>query len=434
MLCMASAFDCAQDSKQANDHEIWLQWPDFSGKASVAAARIDVSRQRAGAINPLRSDYRVAMWYFAGWPYDFGILDRLARYTPWRMPLLYDSKDPRTVVNGIQYYVDGDPRIMDWHVKWMAEHAVNALFVAWYPQVDAQGRIDATATVNAALDVGFLGKKGPGAEPVSSNRFEGLMKFAISWTNHRPWHKIPTDIGRYLAQNYFRQRNYFKIDGKPLLIVWQIADLIRGAGGRDEARQQLLRVREQARQEGFPDIYLASLSLRSAAPKSEEVEDIRALGFNGALGYWNYGTSDEQQTTTPMKYFGVWQDEDPASEGRDMVVHWEDYPTETVPGTEAGWEQWRTALGKEYLIATTPMQDWRGIGRPEVYVFSRVSPLAFEDQLRRARRHIEKYGLRKIVTIEAWNEWQEGSYVEPSIEYGYGWLEAIRRVFQLPEK
>ena len=35
----------------------------------------------------------------------------------------------------------------------------------------------------------------------------------------------------------------------------------------------------------------------------------------------------------------------------------------------------------------------------------------------------------KSVLIEAWNEWGEGSYIEPHREFGFGYLDAIRDVF-----
>lgn len=35
----------------------------------------------------------------------------------------------------------------------------------------------------------------------------------------------------------------------------------------------------------------------------------------------------------------------------------------------------------------------------------------------------------KILSINAWNEWTEGSYLEPDVVNGYAYLEAIRRVF-----
>jgi len=35
----------------------------------------------------------------------------------------------------------------------------------------------------------------------------------------------------------------------------------------------------------------------------------------------------------------------------------------------------------------------------------------------------------KILMIEAWNEFGEGSYIEPTKKWGFSYLEAIKKVF-----
>ena len=37
---------------------------------------------------------------------------------------------------------------------------------------------------------------------------------------------------------------------------------------------------------------------------------------------------------------------------------------------------------------------------------------------------------KKLITINAWNEWSEGSYLEPDTIHGMKYLEAIKKVLQ----
>ena len=42
--------------------------------------------------------------------------------------------------------------------------------------------------------------------------------------------------------------------------------------------------------------------------------------------------------------------------------------------------------------------------------------------------------LPKLITINSWNEWTEGTYLEPDDKFGYGYLDALRRVFVLEQE
>jgi len=41
----------------------------------------------------------------------------------------------------------------------------------------------------------------------------------------------------------------------------------------------------------------------------------------------------------------------------------------------------------------------------------------------------------KMLLLDNWNEWSEGHYLAPHREYGFGYLDAVRKVFSdAPEK
>ena len=51
--------------------------------------------------------------------------------------------------------------------------------------------------------------------------------------------------------------------------------------------------------------------------------------------------------------------------------------------------------------------------------------------LRAAKDYADRHPLQpKLITINSWNEWTESSYLEPDDLHGYGYLEAVRRVFK----
>lgn len=34
----------------------------------------------------------------------------------------------------------------------------------------------------------------------------------------------------------------------------------------------------------------------------------------------------------------------------------------------------------------------------------------------------------RLVFLNAWNEWGEGSYMEPDVKFGHGYIEALKKV------
>ena len=93
------------------------------------------------------------------------------------------------------------------------------------------------------------------------------------------------------------------------------------------------------------------------------------------------------------------------------------------------WQEYAGAMGTDYLMSAVPMMDMTPTERPTRLVIHDPSPRAFRRLLRQAKQSQQDLGLRKFIALYAWNEWFEGGYIEPSTQFGHGWLKAIEQTF-----
>ena len=74
----------------------------------------------------------------------------------------------------------------------------------------------------------------------------------------------------------------------------------------------------------------------------------------------------------------------------------------------------------------TPRYPGKGI---ESVVHYNNSPESFAAYLLKAKEYTDAHPEQaRLIIINAWNEWVEGSYLEPDMKWGYGYLEAVKKV------
>jgi Glycosyltransferase WbsX len=99
-----------------------------------------------------------------------------------------------------------------------------------------------------------------------------------------------------------------------------------------------------------------------------------------------------------------------------------EYAVPYYPNVSMGWDATpRTQQDVPYQVGTYP---WTA-------VLEGNTPEAFKKALQRARNFLDTQSFSpKLLTINAWNEWTEGSYLLPDMVNGTAYVEAIREVFE----
>ena len=256
------------------------------------------------------------------------------------------------------------------------------------------------------------------------------MRLADGTVNPRLWY----DVTQYCIDNYFPLENYIRVDGKPLFILWHLCDLIADCHGIDGAKMYLDNFRQRAKAAGF-DIHIAADKHRTPefirycdlTDETEEEYSERRKKCNELLEYLgidsvtSYNWFNPKPKCWPKIEYSEYTEEN--IKGFSFDDDFYDIPVSMTVST--GWD-------------TTPRSVQSDMYDPGTYAGGEVvvgnTPEAVEKAFAKTKKYINSDKHRgHFLTVSTWNEWTEGNYMEPDEEYGYGYLEAFKRVFKKDE-
>lgn len=396
-----------------------IRLTSFRGARLAAAAVMGVWSMGAMA-------HEVAVYYFPSYhPNPVYSNGYGGGWTEWDLvraatPRFPGHDQPKVPAWG--YEDESDPAAMAKKIDAAADHGVDCFLFDWYWH-------DTGPFIDGGLEKGFL--KAPNRD---------RLKFALMWANHDWIDIFPAKVGvkpqvlhpgpvtletftkatDHVIREYFSQPNYWRIGGKPYFSFYELMTLCQGLGGVGAARAALDGFRERARAAGVGEIHLNAVVWGVQVLPTEQTiknpgEMLAKLGFDSVTSYcWIH---HDYPGTFPTAEYRPWMEKS-ASLWPEFVKRW---AVPYYPNVSMGWDP---------SPRTTQTDEYKHHGYPFTSVVVGNTPEAFGEALRRAKEFLDKQPEdRRILTINAWNEWTEGSYLEPDTVHGMAYLEALKAVF-----
>jgi lipopolysaccharide biosynthesis protein len=248
-------------------------------------------------------------------------------------------------------------------------------------------------------------------------------RYFLCWANEnwtRTWDGASTEVligqthspeqdSRFIDDmaEHLSDPRYFRIDGKPLLLIYR-ADILSDPMRTADA------FRSRAHALGLGELHLAMV-------QSFGSWDPRGMGFDSAVEFPPHGAG--------MWLNGLERDGSGAPELLDPPGHRGtllSYPKTVEWALSKPVPDFRWFRGVMPAWDNTPRRQERGT------VFVDASPELFQTWLERALHYTYLFNAPsdQVLFINAWNEWAEGAYLEPDVDHGLSRLEAVRRALE----
>ena len=308
---------------------------------------------------------------------------------------------------------EADPAVMEMEIEQATRHGINVFIFDWY-------WFDGRPFMETTLTNGFL---------KAQNREK--MKFYLMWANHDVVNTWDTRISRLPENNviwqgsvdrqefekicrrnielFFSQPEYYKIDGKPVFMIYDVVNFIKGLGGIKEAADAVKWFKQEVKKAGFPGLDLQFTMWKPNlnysgfdAGKTDKPENefVTRLGFTSTSHYQfcHFTNVNDEYNNIMERVRKEWDQIDA------------DFTIPYYPHISIGWDN-------------SPRITQSAIVRDN-------TPENFAKALRDARDYADRHPNQvPLITINSWNEWTETSYLQPDNVYGYGYLEAVKKVF-----
>ncbi len=359
-----------------------------------------------------RDKLTVAAYYFPNWgPVNESEWEKVKN----AKPMFPGHQQPKVPLWG--YENENLPSVMEKKIEAAAEYGVDVFVFDWYIYDKPIGKY-----LSEALEDGFLNAKN-----------NSKIKVALMWCNHdasggkgivKPV-TFETDIMDYIIDKYFKHPSYWQIDGCPYFSIYLMKNLISTYDNDLLKTAEAIELfREKVKKAGFKDLHLNSMISGIGGDRSLKIDKLKL----DSIGSYHMLTNIKDPATFPIRDYA------------DVCERY--FTTIESGGGKGGLEKPVKNYGIPYHLNvsmgydTSPRckndPDWMNKpkgGYPYGPVTINNTPKNFKRALEIAKKlTMKKPENERIIMINSWNEWGEGSYLEPDTISKMKYLEAIRDV------
>jgi len=318
---------------------------------------------------------------------DAGILIGASYYTwlgnPW-------YKLSPSVMPLLGLYSTSNPLVASKHIDWATGLGIHHFYCAYTPGTQDGGITAADKRVETLINNSLIGDIKFAMLYETGERLAGETEDLSKVNLNEPstFSTIQSDFA-HIAKKYFSHPSYLIVDGRPVVYIYATGAI------KSDIVAPFAKLRQYLKDLGFePYLIGDEIEIRWG----ERINSNRLKAFDAVTGY----------TLPPT---GNYVDRSPSA----------------VRAEYSRWQSAAHSVGVEIVPSVSPGFDDRylvQIGyRAKSYGYVPRSIEYFKTNLQIAKEFVDK---SKLLKISTWNEWEENTNIEPTVEEGYGYLQTLR--------
>jgi hypothetical protein len=298
-----------------------------------------------------------------------------------------------TIIDSFAYrkpiwgWITSTPQIIQKQIDLAANAGISFFNFCWYYSSNQLGQVDADPK-NNALNL------------FREAQNKSKLGYAIMIANHKGYLIDANDWDNLMVYwcSLFKDKNYLKVNQRPLITFFSIETLIKSFGGQQQVNAAFDKLKKYAKSQGLKGVTIGAI----LSPSVKRIKIAEECGFDLLTTYNQHALGlSTSETITPIEEM-----QKAERNAWDEMIQASRLPL--IPTVTLNWDT-------RPLDLRESIQTKKSVIKPRFEGFSELSVKSSIKQVKNwIYKNISHTTSEKIVLAYAWNEYGEGAWLTPS--------------------